>query len=151
VFREASPLTLVALTSWVATAAFGGNLLLRGRAYRLFLYATSDRTLSSQRPPTVRAALMGLHFLLAVSGLIFWIGYSMFDRTVLAYGALILLGAVALLGVGVIDRWRNGAGRHARPAGDGGRFPVWSATIHVMVATNTIVLVALITLLHVGG
>jgi hypothetical protein len=128
VFREASPLTLVALASWVVTAALGGNLLLRGKAYLLLLFTVSDRPVSSRRPPMVqppmvRAALMGLHLLLAVSGLIFWIGYSMFDRRVLAYGALTLLGAVALLGVGVVDRWRNGAGRHARPGGHGAVFP----------------------------
>jgi hypothetical protein len=150
VFRETSPLTLVALACWGATAVLGGNLLLRGKAYRLFIYAISDRAMASPRPPVLRAALMGLHFVFAVSGLIFWIGYSLFDRRVLAYGALIMLCAVALLGVGVVDRWRNGSGRHTRPEGDGRGFPVWSATIHVMAATTTIVLVALITVIHLG-
>lgn len=149
-FHNASPLTLVALATWGVTATLGGNLLVRGRAYRLFTYAMADRELAGQRPPVVRAVLMGLHFLFAVSGLIFWVGYSMFDRRVLAYGALILLGAVALLGMSVADRWRNGSGRHARQEGDGRGFPVWSATIHVMAATTTIVLVALITVLHIG-
>jgi hypothetical protein len=40
-FRHANPLTLAALTAWVTTATFGGNLLLRGKAYRLFLHAVS--------------------------------------------------------------------------------------------------------------
>ncbi|MGE5289529.1 MAG: hypothetical protein ACM3ML_20490 [Micromonosporaceae bacterium] len=149
-FPGASPLTLVALAAWAATAALGGNLLLRGKAYRLFLYAVSARTLSGPRPPIVRAALMGLHFLGAVSGLILWIGYCLSDRQALAEGALILLGGVALLGITVVDRW-HGSGRHARQQGDGHGFPVWSATIHVMAATTTIVLVALITMLHVGA
>ena len=149
-FHDASPLTLVALASWGATAALGGNLLLRGKAYRLFLVAIAGRAVASQRPPVLRAVLMGLHFLLAVSGLIFWVGYSMFDRRILAYGALTMLGAVVLLGVGVVDRWRNGSGRHARQEGDGRGFPVWSATVHVMAATTTIVLVALITVFQIG-
>lgn len=151
VFHNASPLTLVALASWVVTAAFGANLLIRGKAYRLFVYAAANRHLSSQRPPILRAALMGLHFLLAVSGLILWVGYSMSDREVLADSALILLAAVALLGITVVDRWHNGTGRHTRLAGDRHGFPVWSATVHVMAATTTIVLVALITLVHLGG
>jgi hypothetical protein len=150
VFRDASPLTLVALASWVVTAALGANLLIRGKAYRLFVYAVAGRNLSSPRPPIMRAALMGLHFLLAVSGLILWIAYSMLDRHVFADGALILLAAVALLGITVVDRWHDGIGRHARRTGDRRGFPVWSATVHVMAATNTIVLVALVTLIHVG-
>ncbi len=149
VFRGASSLTLAALAAWVATAAFGGNLLLRGKAYRLFLYAVSARTLSEPRRPILRATLMGLHLLGAVSGLILWIGYALFDRRVLAVAALILLAVVALLGITVVDRW-HGSGRHARAQGDGHGFPVWSATVHVMAATTTIVLVVLVTLLHVG-
>jgi hypothetical protein len=119
-FRHASPLTLAALTAWVTTAAFGGNLLLRGKAYRLFLHAVSPRTLTGPRRPILRAALMGLHFLGAVSGLILWIAYSLSGREVLADGALILLGAVALLGDqrrGPLARLRPtcpAAGRRAR-------------------------------------
>jgi hypothetical protein len=85
----------------------------------------------------------------AVSGLILWIAYSLSGRQVLADGALILLGAVAQLGISVVDRW-HGSGRHAPRQGDGRGFPVWSATVHVMAATTTAVLVALITLLHAG-
>jgi hypothetical protein len=122
VFRNASPLTLVALTTWAATAGLGANLLLRGKAYRLFLYAMSARALYMPRRPILRATLMGLHFLGAVSGLILWICYSLFDRQVLAVAALILLAVVALLGITVVDRW-HGIGRHARPQGDGHGFP----------------------------
>jgi hypothetical protein len=109
----------------------------------------SARTPYMPRRPILRATLMGLHFLGAVSGLILWICYSLFDLQVLAVAALILLTVVALLGITVVDRW-HGVGRHARPQGDGHGFPVWSATVHVMAATTTIVLVALITLLHIG-
>lgn len=48
-FRDASTLTLVALGAWVVTALFGVNLLLRGKAYRLFLYAASGRKRGGQR------------------------------------------------------------------------------------------------------
>ena len=147
-FGDASPLTLAALAAWVATAAFGGNLLLRGKAYRLLLSAAA-RTSSQPRRPVLRAALMVLHWLGAVSGLILWTGYVLSDRRPLAQSALALLGVVALLGITVVDRW-HGSGRHAVQQGDGRGFPVWSATVHVMAATATLVLVALITLAHVG-
>jgi hypothetical protein len=149
VFGDASPLTLAALAAWVATAAFGGNLLLRGKAYRLLLSAVAARTSSQPRRPILRATVMTLHWLGAVSGLILWTGYALSDRRPLAQSALILLGAVALLGFTVVDRW-HGSGRHAVQQGDGRGFPVWSATVHVMAATATLVLVALITLVHVG-
>jgi len=149
-FRGASTLTLVALASWLLTAMLGANLLLRGKAYRLFLYAMSGRSQPGVRPPVIRATLMGLHFACAGAGLVLWIGYAMYDRRVLAYGALILLGVVALLGISVVDRWRDGNGRHVRPVEPRRGFPVWSATLHVMIATTTLVLVALITLFNLG-
>ena len=122
-FGAASPLTLAALAAWVATAAFGGNLLLRGKAYRLLLSAAA-RTSSQPRRPILRATLMALHWLGAVSGLILWTGYVLSDRRPLAQSALVLLGVVALLGITVVDRW-HGSGRHAVQQGDGRGFPVW--------------------------
>ena len=142
---------MVALGAWTVTAVLGVNLLLRGKAHRLFLYAVTGRAPAGSRPPVVRATLMALHLLCAVAGLAAWTAYAMSDRDVFADVALGLLGVIALLGVGVVDRWRNGYGRHARPAVAGRGFPVWSATLHVGIATTTVVLVALITLLKVGG
>lgn len=150
-FHGASPVALIALGSWVVTAALGANLLLRGQAYRLFRYAAAGSSPIGQQPPRVRATMMGLHFAGALSGLILWVCYLMFDRQVFAYGSLIALATVALLGLGVVDRWRNGNGRHARPVHPERSFPVWSATVHVMTATTTLVLVALIALLHIGS
>ena len=148
-FGDASPLTLAALAAWVATAAFGGNLLLRGKAYRLLLSAVAARTSSQPRRPILRATVMTLHWLGAVSGLILWTGYALSDRRPFAQSALVLLGVVALLGFTVVDRW-HGSGRHAVQQGDGRGFPVWPATVHVMAATATLVLVALVTLVHAG-
>ncbi len=93
---------------------------------------------------------MGVHVFCAVAGLLFWTGYAMSDRRVFGYAALSLLGVIALLGIGVADRWRVGYGRHARPAEAGRTFPAWSATLHVVIAITTVVLVAIITLLNVG-
>ena len=107
-FGDASPLTLAALAAWVATAAFGGNLLFRGKAYRLLLSAAA-RTSSQPRRPILRATLMALHWLGAVSGLILWTGYVLSDRRPLAQSALVLLGAVALLGFTVVDRFAAAA------------------------------------------
>ena len=149
-FKDASPLTLAALASWRVTGAFGVNLILRGKAYRLFLYVMSSRGPADMRPPVLRATMMALHLICALSGLALWTAYAMLDQDVLGYSALILLGVVALLGISVVDRWRNGYGRHARPVDPRRGFPVWSATLHVMIATNTLVLVALVTLFHLG-
>jgi hypothetical protein len=149
-FHDASTLTLAALGTWIVTALLGVNLLLRGKAYRLFLYAAAGRAPTGKRPPVARAILMGLHLVCAVAGLVAWTAYAIFDRKIFAYVALSLLGVIALLGICVVDRWRNGFGRHARPAEVGRNFPVWSATVHVMIATTTIVLVTLITLLNIG-
>jgi hypothetical protein len=109
VFGDASPLTLAALAAWVATAALGGNLLLRGKAYRLLLSAVAARTSSEPRRPILQATLMTLHWLGAVSGLILWAGYALSDRRPLAQSALVLLGAVALLGFTVVDRFAAAA------------------------------------------
>jgi len=99
--------------------SFGGNLLLRGKAYRLLLSAAA-RTSSQPRRPILRATLMALHWLGAVSGLILWTGYVLSDRRPLAQSALVLLGVVALLGITVVGplAWlrpaRSAAGRRAR-------------------------------------
>ncbi len=148
-FQDASNLTLVALGTWLVTALLGVNLLLRGKAYRLFLYAATGRRPAGARPPVGRATLMGLHLVCATTGLAAWTAYAVSDRETFAYLALSLLTVVALLGLGVVDRWRNGYGRHVRPVGN--RFPAWSAAVHVVAAVTTVVLVALITLLNVGG
>jgi hypothetical protein len=100
-------------------------------------------------PRVVRAALMALHLMCAAGGLLAWTAYAVSDRQPFADAALSLLAVVALLGISVVDRWRNGYGRHVRPVAH--RFPAWSAAIHVAVAATTVVLVALITLLDVGG
>jgi hypothetical protein len=149
VFHEASKVTMVALGTWFVTVLFGVNLLLRGKAYRLFLYAVTGRAPAGARAPIGRAALMGLHLVCATTGFAAWAAYAASDREGFAYLALSLLAVVALLGLGVVDRWRNGYGRHVRPVGH--RFPVWSAAVHVVVAAATVILVALITLLNVGG
>lgn len=151
VVRDATSLTLVALAAWLLTAILGINLLRRGKAYRLFLFAMAARAPADPRRPVLRATLMGLHLVCALSGLVLWTAYAMFDRQAYGYGALIMLGTGALLGICVVDRWRNGYGRHARPVEPNQGFPVWSATLHVMVATTTLVLVALITLSQLGS
>lgn len=150
-FRDATSLTLVALATWLLTAILGLNLLRLGKAYQLFLFALAARGPADPRRPVLRATLMGLHLVCAVSGLVLWAAYMMVGRQAYGYGALTMLGAGALLGIFVVDRWRNGYGRHVRPVEPHRGFPILSATLHVMVATTTLVLVALITIAHRGG
>ena len=148
-FGDASPLTLAALAAWVATAAFGGNLLLRGKAYRLLLSAVAARTSSQPRRPILRATVMALHWLGAVSGLILWTAtpYPTGGPSPKALWSCLVRWRCS-----GSPSWTAGmapAG-HAVQQGDGRGFPVWSATVHVMAATATLVLVALVTLVHVG-
>jgi hypothetical protein len=149
-FHGAGTVTLIALSTWVVTALFGANLLIQGKAYRLLVRAVSRRMPTGKRPPFARAIMMTLHLLCATAGLAAWTAYAMFHRNGYGYIALGLLLLVAVLGISIVDRWRNGYGRHARPIEHRRGFPVWSATLHVMMATTTLVLVVLVTVLRIG-
>ena len=146
-FGDASPLTLAALAAWVATAAFGGNLLLRGKACRLLLSAVAARTSSQPRRPILRATVMALHWLGAVSGLILWTAtpYPTGGPSPKALWSCLVrwrCSGSPSWTAGMAPAWaRRAAGRRAR-------FSVWSATVHATAATATLVLVALVTLVH---
>jgi manganese efflux pump family protein len=137
-------LIIAVLLMWTVTALFGVNLLIRGRAYLLWRLLRPSRT---RRTPRARAVLVLLHIMFAASGLVLWLLYVLFDTDELVYLSGLLLTAVAVTGFTIVDRWRHVPGRHAigrqppRPAGS--RFPVWSATAHVMAGTTTLVLLLL--------
>jgi hypothetical protein len=141
-------LIVAVLLTWTVTALFGVNLLIRGRAYLLWLLLRPHRPQRTRRKPRGRAVLVLLHIMFAASGLVLWLLYVLFDQDELIYLSGLLLTAVAVIGFSIVDRWRHVPGRHAigrqspqRPAGS--RFPVWSATAHVMAGTTTLVLLLL--------
>jgi hypothetical protein len=144
---SAHDLIISALVAWTATELFGVNLLFRGRAYllwrRLRRHLTPRRGGRPRRALRPRAVLVLLHITFAACGLGLWLLYAFVDRDELAYVSAGLLVVVAIIGFGIVDRWRHVPGRHAPSGFTGPLFPIWSATAHVMAGTATFVLVML--------
>src|SRR5262245_43037192 len=92
--------SLLALFSWLATAAFGG-LLVYLWARR---YATRARVTYGRPPPYIPVWLLITHVLLAVGGLFAWVTALMFVDD-FAYAALPALALVALAGASMFVRW----------------------------------------------
>jgi hypothetical protein len=140
-------LIISALVAWTATELFGVNLLFRGRAYllwrRLRRHLAPRRGGRPRRRLRPRAVLVLLHITFAGCGLALWLLYAFVDRAELAYVSAGLLVVVAIIGFGIVDRWRHVPGRHAPSGFTGPMFPIWSATAHVMAGTATFVLVLL--------
>jgi hypothetical protein len=99
-----------ALIVWMATAGFGGILLYlwASRAAR-----SSRPSMWGRPPPYIPRWLVALHATLALSGLALWVGALVFVDE-LAYGSVLILVAVALLGASMFVRWLGS--RRARRA-----------------------------------
>jgi manganese efflux pump family protein len=91
-------MTIAALITWIV-AASGGLFML---TIWLIEYEGKKDGGPGTRLPV--AALSG-HVLLAVTGLVVWIGYLYADDDRLARAALVVLAAVALLGLTMLRRW----------------------------------------------
>lgn len=135
---------LLALYCWLATAGFGGFLLYlwAGRVTR------SGRRLSYGRPPPyIPQWLVVTHVSLALGGLAAWVGtLAVLDE--LAYVALPVLLAVALLGASMFVRWLGS--RRARRAAvalnrapSESRLPTLAVVSHGLLGIMTVVLVLL--------
>lgn len=90
------------------------------------------------------------HFLLAVVALILWIIYlAGSSPTGLAWVTLVVLAVVAVLGIGMLLRWRTSgcpvhkAGAEQRPERPESHFPVPVVVGHGLFAVATVVLVLL--------
>ena len=142
---------VAALIAWVVTAGGGfvllGTWIARGGPRQAQAGAT-------RFPP----ALIFGHFALAATGLVLWIVYVLTDAGALAWIALVLLLAVAALGLTMVTRWRKDrAAVAAGPAGSAAgaerpaeqHFPVPVVYLHGLLAVITLVLV-LLTALGVG-
>jgi hypothetical protein len=151
-----------ALIAWIVTAG-GGFWLLAVWLAR----GGMRQTRAGGR--LIRTPVISSHFLLAAAGLVIWIIYLVKDKDALAWVALAILAAVALLGFTMFAIWYQqrahgalvgGSSATSAPAGAGPatttcrpaeqHFPVAIVTLHGLLAVTTVVLV-LLTALKVGG
>lgn len=144
-------MAIVALITWVITAAFGfvllGTWIAKGGLRR-----TAGVT------STFTAPLVFGHFLLAAAGLVLWIVYLLLDKDILAWVAFAALVVVAGLGDVMLLRWvkvRRPATSSVGAASAAGavaerHFPTWVVVAHGVFAVATVVLV-LLTALGIGG
>jgi hypothetical protein len=145
-------MTVVALITWLTTAAAGLYLL----AIWLIEY---DREFQSAAATRLPVPVISTHVLLAVSGLVVWVLYLITDVRQLAITAALILVAVALLGLTMAFRWvavyrapvAAADDAHAPAAVPPERhFPLPVVIGHGVFAVTTVVLV-LLTALGVGG
>ena len=148
---------LIALFAWLTTAGAGLYLL----AIWLIEYDRDFQRAAATRLPI---PILGGHALLAVTGLLAWTGYLVFDDDRLAWAAVIILGGVAVLGLTMAVRWlavyratpaamrvrvaHGAAGGGAVAAGGPSvpperNFPVTVVIVHGLFAVATLVLVLL--------
>ncbi len=152
-------MTIAALITWLVTASGG-----------LFMFAIwlieFDRKKDGRPATRLPAAVLFSHVLLAAGGLIVWIGYLSGGDDGLARAALIILSAVALLGLTMLRRWLTvyrdstySLSIMAAPPGSAPTlviipaersFPLAVVIGHGLFAVTTVVLV-LLSVLGVGG
>ena len=141
--------------TWFATVLMG-----------LFMLAVwlieNDVTGQDVAPSRLPVPIIFGHLLLAASGLTVWVAFLVFNQKTLAWTAVGILGAIALLGATMFARWipvYRGPARSAAPARpDGGalavppegNFPVVVVAAHGLLAVSTLVL-ALLTALGSGA
>lgn len=142
---------VAALIAWLVTA--GGGFVLLG------LWVTRGGIRQQQTGETrLPAPVVFGHVLLAVAGLLVWLGYLLSDESSgLAWTALAVLVPVALLGFTMLLRWWQGRAPTLAPAGTDAAdatgataaeaaersFPLALIAFHGAAAVTTIVLVLL--------
>lgn len=149
---EGDAVVLVALATWVVAAAGGLYLV----AVWLIEYDREYQTAAATRLPI---PVIGTHALLAVSGLVVWMIYTINNDRRFAWTAVIILTAVALLGLTMAIRWFGVRRTHLAGTGTATvtvvmapperSFPVSVVVGHGLFAVTTYVLV-LITALRTG-
>jgi hypothetical protein len=134
---------LLALFSWLATACFGGLLVLLW-AQRS---ATRSRATYGRPPPYIPVWLVITHVLLAVAGLVAWVAALALNED-FAYFAASALAAVALAGGSMFVRWLGSrrARRVSHPvtrAPSESRLPTAAVVGHGLLGVTTVLLVVL--------
>jgi len=134
---------LLALFSWLATAGFGGLLVV----FWARRSATRARVTYGRPPPYIPVWLVITHVLLAVGGLVAWVTALMFVDD-FAYAAGPALVLVALAGASMFVRWLGSrrARRAAQPlnrAPSESRLPTAAVVGHGVLGVTTVLLVLL--------
>jgi hypothetical protein len=145
----------VALIIWFVTALWG--------LYMLAVWLIeNDATRQDNAPSRLPLPVILGHVTLAVSGLVVWVLYLLIDRPALAWAAVGILVAIALLGFTMFARWIP---VYRTPIAVGGpqdrllqmqeipaegNFPVVIVLAHGAFAVSTLTLV-LLTALGIGG
>lgn len=143
-------MSTIALYTWMVTILAGLLLL-------VIWIIEYDREFHSAAATRLPIPVISAHALLGTAGLVVWIGYLLVNQKRLVWAALVLLGAVALLGLIMAVRW-IGVYRATRAAGPvlPGKvpperaFPVPVVIAHGLLAVTTVGLV-LLTALGVGA
>jgi hypothetical protein len=140
--------------TWFATVLLG-----------LFMLAVwlieNDVTGQGVAPSRLPVPVIFAHLGLAATGLTVWTAFLIFNQKTLAWTAVGILGAIALLGATMFARWipvYRGPARPQGPAQPGdalavpaeGNFPVAVVAVHGLLAVSTLVL-ALLTVLGTSG
>jgi len=141
--------------TWFATVLLG-----------LFMLAVwlieNDVTGQGVAPSRLPVPVIFAHLGLAATGLTVWTAFLIFNQKTLAWAAVGILGAIALLGATMFARWIPVYRGPARPPGPAqppsgalavpaeGNFPVAVVAAHGLLAVSTLVL-ALLTVLGTSG
>ena len=133
---------LLALLSWLATASFGALLL-----YLWGQRTTRRRPTYGRPPPYIPAWLVVVHVLLAVGGLVAWVGELAVDDD-FAYFAFPALELVALAGASMFVHWlcSRRVRQVAQPlnrAPSESRLPTAAVVGHGLLGVTTVLLVLL--------
>ncbi len=91
-------MSVVALFTWMSTMLAGLILL-------VIWIIEYDREFQSAAATRLPVPVISAHALLAMGGLMLWIGYLLLDEERLAWATVAVLGSVAVLGLIMAARW----------------------------------------------
>jgi len=141
-------MSVAALFTWMVTI-LGGLILL---VIWIIEYDSEYQSAAATRLPV---PVVSTHALLGMSGILLWIGYLLVGKERLAWAAVFILAAVALLGLLMAVRWIGVYRSFASPGPSITRnttappersFPLPVVVLHGVLAVTTFVLVLLTTL-----
>jgi hypothetical protein len=136
-------MSIAALSTWIITI-LGGLILL------VIWIIEYDREFQSAAATRLPVPVISAHALLAMGGLMLWIGYLLLDEERLAWASVAVLGAVAVLGLTMAVRWIRVYRAFAAPGPSLTReipvpaernFPLPVVVAHGVLAVTTFVLV----------
>jgi len=136
-------MSIAALSTWIITI-LGGLILL------VIWIIEYDRDFQSAAATRLPVPVISAHALLAMGGLMLWIGYLLVDEERLAWAAVAVLGTVAVLGLIMAARWIRVYRAFVAPGPSLTReitvppernFPLPVVVLHGILAVTTLVLV----------